>query len=188
MCRAATPGAPRRFEAQWVRRSRRPWSARRRGGRVRFPVMLVPVYLCLICVRYYCALCRTDITHNKKGRAPPSPSLKTTLQCPFPFLTPPPFPTHTSTHTHTHTEAKAALAARHGAALQFVAADGGEGLADYDAIDWTGGCRWGWDRVFVCLVVRVRGKVNRGPYLCLHIKKQSHQAPPSSWSGTRAVA
>lgn len=39
----------------------------------------------------------------------------------------------------THIEAKAALAARHGAALQFVAADGGEGLADYDAIDWTGG-------------------------------------------------
>ncbi len=37
------------------------------------------------------------------------------------------------------TEAKAALGARHGGQrLQFVAADGGEGLEDYDAVDWTG--------------------------------------------------
>lgn len=36
------------------------------------------------------------------------------------------------------TAAKMALRARHGAELQFVAADGGETLPYYDSIDWTG--------------------------------------------------
>ena len=115
--------------------------------------------------------------------------------------------THPNPHLHphfhkTHTEAKAALAARHGAALQFVAADGGEGLADYDAIDWTGGCRLALVCLSVSCVYVWGNKIDWGH---LHTKNQSpaltppiiihppqkpnpFQAPPFSWSGTRAAA
>lgn len=55
--------------------------------------------------------------------------------------------THPMDEQNTRTAAKTALRARHGAKLQFVAADGGEALPDYDSIDWTGTYIW------LCVIV-----------------------------------